>query len=149
MTPKPTTKYLVFFAANLILLSMIFAVQLGNFHGDKSFAFDIVAAAIIIALPIIGLQYPLLKKRKSWVYKSLVFYLSMLAFLFVFGIFISWESKVGGNDAGSWIARLDGGVRLVILGQIFSGALIWYVIVLMINYLGKNFFFDEANPENR
>jgi hypothetical protein len=129
-------KYLKFVYYNLIfvVLSMSIILYLSNGTGN-SYPFDLVGISIIIAIPIIVLQYPLLILNRNWIYRTVVFYLSMLVYLFIFGIILSWNEEVGDNLAGSWIARFDGGLRLMFYGQLFGGffgfALVWFINYLL------------------
>jgi len=64
----------------------------------------------------------------------------MLIFLFLLGGVLAWSQRVGGNDAGTWLARMDAGIRLIIFGQIFGGLLGFIPIVLINKLLEKRLF---------
>ncbi|WP_248723279.1 hypothetical protein [Seonamhaeicola sp. ML3] len=109
----------------------------GNDYPTKMFGIS-----ILISIPIIYFQYPILNFRKNWIYKSLIFYLSMVIFLFIFGIVMAWNEKVGNNEAGTWLARFDSGLRMNIYGQIFGGFFAFIIISLM-NFGFKNQLFEK------
>ncbi len=56
----------------------------------------------------------------------------MLVFLFLFGAVLAWNQKVGSSEAGTWLARLDAGIRLMFFGQ-FLGGLLGFIPIVLIN----------------
>jgi len=126
------------------MLVLIFTLLLFNFYGEQRvFAYDIIGISILISIPILFIQYPILNWKANWIFRSLIFYASMLLFLFLFGILISWDSKVGSNNAGTWLARIDGGFRLVIFGQFFGGIL-GFVVITFFNFLFREKIFNRT-----
>jgi len=124
-------KYSLFYLINFIIVffAIIFLSVMVPFgHTFK---------ALLISIPIILFQYPILKLRKNWYYKSFIFYLSMIVFLFIYGVITAWNQKVGANPAGTWLARADAGLRIIILGQLFGGFFA-YLIISWSNYLMRD-----------
>ena len=124
----------VFFVIVILFLAM-------NGENNETPWFHILAS-FTVALPIIIFQYPLLLIRKNWYYKSLVFYLSMILFLFLLGGIISWNQTVGNNEAGTWLVRADAGLRMLIVGQIFGG-IFGFVLIVFMNYLMTEKLFNQ------
>ncbi|RUA16443.1 MAG: hypothetical protein DSY83_05700 [Flavobacteriia bacterium] len=125
---------LVIFLSFFILLSM-------NGIGNK-YPFDIFGISVLISIPIIYFQYPILTYKNNWIYKSFIFYLSMAVFLFFLGIILAWDQTVGSNEAGTWLARIDSGLRMNLFGQIFGG-FFSFLVILSTNFLLKNKLFEK------
>ena len=100
-------KHINFFLVNLslVVLSTLLLLQFMNGTGNE-YPSKMLGISILISIPMIYFQYPILNFKKNWIYKSLIFYLSMVIFLFIFGIVISWNQKVGNNDAGTWFGSI-------------------------------------------
>lgn len=130
---RVTKKHFQFFMINLIsvilLISALFWINNGSLKNE--YPYDLLAISTLVAVPIIFFQYPLLNFKRNWLYKSIVFYLSMVAFLFVLGMITAWNQMVGDNEAGTWLARLDAGLRMSIYGQIFGGIVGFGTIILI------------------
>lgn len=123
------SKYIQFVLLNLVAVNGYYSLIMLN---DDDAGFKLTG--LLISIPIIIVQYPLLQQKSSWGYKILIFYLSMFTFLFVLGVFLSWNSKVGSSPSGSWLARIDGGMRTVFFGHIMGG-LIGMVPIVLINFI--------------
>lgn len=108
----------------------------------NSYPMDLLLIAFLISIPIIYFQYPIIIFKKNWLYRALIFYLSMNLFLFIFGIILSWNEYVGGHEIGSWAARLDAGFRMIFFGQLFGG-LIAFILILCINLLLIEYFLKK------
>lgn len=63
--------------------------------------------------------------------RALVLYGALVLLLIVLGMGMSWAERVGDNPAGSWLARLDGGLRVAILGHV--ALVVVYPLVLFAN----------------
>ncbi len=88
-------KHLKFFIVNLIVVTVCLGLTLLFWSGlNDRFPIELLSKSIVFSSLIIVFQYPLMKYYKSWLYKSLILYLSMLLFLFVFGLLVDfkWES---------------------------------------------------------
>lgn len=130
-----------FFIYNFLAILVTLVLYYYFFNGSNNdFPYDLVFYSVLISVPIIILQYPILHLRKNWFYRSFVLYLSMIVFLFVYGVVLGWSFEVGGREAGSWIGRIDSGVRMMIFGQIFGG-LAGYGAILIFNYAYKDKLF--------
>lgn len=144
-----THKYLKFILMNAIAVNSYFSLVMlimnkGIFVGIV----HEIMMGIFISIPIICIQYPVLQFKKNRAYKVLVFYVSMLVFLFVYGLVKSWHAEVGSAEAGSWLARLDGGLRFVFFGQVM-GALAGMPFIVLINYmLRKSLFSSQQKLQN-
>ncbi|WP_418500841.1 hypothetical protein [Flagellimonas sp.] len=112
-----------------------------NGIGNK-YPFDIFGISVLISIPIIYFQYPILTYKNNWIYKSFIFYLSMAVFLFFLGIILAWDQTVGSNEAGTWLARIDSGLRMNLFGQIFGG-FFSFLVILSTNFLLKNKLFEK------
>ena len=141
MSVYKTKEFLNFFITNFVVVNLasFAAIDSHNGHGND-FPLFLIPSVVIISSLIILMQYRFLNKNIKWIWKIMIFYLSMVVFLFLFGITLSWNSSVGSNPAGSILARLDGGLRMMIFGQVFGG-LFFFPMVVFINYLLKDKFF--------
>lgn len=133
-------KYACFLGINipLVLFPLIFIIILQK--GDVlSMAFTFFAAVAIIFV-----QYPLLVLLKSWILKTIIFYLSMVLFFFVFGAVIGSGSPGGGYQAGTINSMFHSGIVMIFFGHLFGGVIIFPVIA-MINWLlrKKTFVYSE------
>lgn len=95
---------------------------------------------LAVALPVLAIQEPLLRRHRSWWAWLLVFLLSMWTFFFVLG-FASSDGQVGSWEAGSLIGRLDGGVRSILFGTLFGGWL--FPLVVVPNFLLGKWMFGK------
>lgn len=127
--------YLKFLLLNIpiVLLPII-----GFFLISKGTLLDILGITAV-ALAIIFFQYPILVLAKPWLLKIAVFYLSMVIFLFLYGVLVTWDFSAGGYEAGSLGARLHGGVVTTIFGHLFGG--IFFPFIVLINWLLRKFLF--------
>ena len=98
------------------------------------------------SLPVLSIvllcQYPLLARLQSWISRCGIFLLGMFFFLFLFGVVNTWNEPAGGAPAGSLIARLDGGLVMLIFGTIFG---VWfYPLIVLINWLARRQLFPSV-----
>ncbi len=147
---KITKKHTRFFIINVIIVTFFIFILFGLNNGEgNDFPYDLVAISFLISTLIIYFQYPLLNLRNNWFYKSFIFYSCMVLFLFTFGIIIAWNEKVGSNAAGTWLARVDSGMRMSIYGQIFGG-IFGFLPILGINFiLRKKLFKKKGDYSNQ
>jgi len=132
-------KFIFFVVINWIMIcECIFLFTPGKSEGILD---PFLVSMYLLALLIILIQYPFLQNADSWKLKLLIFYASMILFLFSFGAGLSWNESVGEYKAGTWEARFDGGTRLVCLGHIFGGWL--FPLVVFVNWLLRKRFFDN------
>lgn len=109
-------------------LPVCFALGL-SFARAPTLAIEGMACAFVIIL----LEYRvMLACRGPWS-RALVLYLAMVLFLFTFGVIITWSETVGDSSAGTWLARMDGGLRLAIFGHVVG--ILGYPILLWANSL--------------
>lgn len=85
-------------------------------HDDPHF----LGSMLLISGGILVGQYLVLRRTRGWPVQLLVLFGSMVLFLFLTGAIFSWNSSVGGRPPGSWVGRLDAGIRISILGQLFA-----------------------------
>ncbi len=134
-------KYRLFILLNILIVFVtivsLFFLMTGK---NNEMPWSWIFTAFIISIPIILLQYPILQLKKNWFYKSVVFYFSMVLFLFVFGGVTAWNETVGSNAAGTWLARADAGLRMAIIGQLFGGVF-GFMLIVFANYLMKDKLF--------
>lgn len=81
---------------------------------------QLLQTALFVALIAVALQTPLLCAVTGTASRLLVLFLAMSSFLFVMGLIIAWDSPVGASPGGTYLARLDGGFRMLLLGQVFA-----------------------------
>lgn len=130
--------YIKFLAVNLIivLLPIIgFFTLMSKTKEDLLF----VLFTASIATGIVFLQYPVLVLVKYWILKIGVFYLSMCLFFFIYGLVNAWSFSAGGYEAGTWNARLSGGLIMIFFGHMFG--FIFFPFVVLINWLLRKQFF--------
>lgn len=124
------SRYLLFILINLptVFICLYLGVPGKNLFSDPGFL-----SIFAVAAGIILLQYPFLFAVQNWWLKLAVFYLSMVAFLALWGIFMLWDQAVGSHQAGTWLARIDGAGRVVVFGHIFG---IWFLpVIILVNWL--------------
>ena len=122
-------KFYRFFTLNFLMVVSCEAMLINSMNGvNHDFPWFMFLMMIAVTIPIIVFQYPLLNIRTNWLYRSLIFYLSMLTFLFFFGLIWSWNTKVGSSEAGTWLARFDGAFRFAFVGHLIG----WIALVLII-----------------
>lgn len=129
----------------IINFSLAFAALYFFTPGKNNFSDPAYSSMFLIAAAIIIAQYPFLDAARNWWLKILVFYLSMVLFFGLFGLFNSWNSMVGSSEAGSWMARADAATRMIVLGHMFGGWLL--PVVIFVNWLfRKSFFRNQTGP---
>ncbi|MCX6181286.1 MAG: hypothetical protein NT150_05125 [Bacteroidetes bacterium] len=95
---------------------MLISLALLYFFGDdEEFFSKGMLQSWICAIPLIIIQYFFLNRKQDWLYKILVFYISMLVFLFIYGMLLSMT-----NIDYTIIDMLKGGFLLMVFGQIFG-----------------------------
>ena len=109
------------------------------FPGKSSFA-QLLPVLLMAACVILG-QYPALLLARSWWIKSGIFYLSMVLFFALFGLVVGWNIESGGSEAGSWAARVNSVVAMILFGHIFGGWLL--PVVILMNWLFRKSLFEN------
>ncbi len=130
----------------LNLLTVVFAEYaiISQLNGSENpFPYNIMLISILVTLPIIGIQYILLGIKSNWFYKSFIFYLGMVVFMFLFGIIMAWNEPVGGHKAGTWIARFDSGLRTLLLGHFFGW--IFLILIILVNWIASDWLFEKKS----
>lgn len=136
-------KRIKFFLVNLGLVILTNFILFLLMNGrENEYPIGVFGISILISMPIIYVQYPILNFKRNWIYKSLIFYSSMVIFLFIFGITIAWNVNVGSHETGTWLARLDSGLRMIIFGQIIGGFLA-FLIITSVNFVFKSELFNK------
>jgi len=132
-------KHIRYFIVNLLLVTILstLIIYLNNGVGNN-FPFKYLGIAILVSLPIIYFQYPILQLKQSWIYKSLIFYGAMLVFLFVYSVLILLLDK--GLAGESILSALSAGLAMTIIGQI-STLIVGFLPILAINYFLRNKLF--------
>lgn len=107
--------------AQALTVALVNAVLVGGYvavflHGDPL----LLRAALLVALSIVAAQTPLLCAMTGKTSRLAVLFISMCLFLFALGLISAWDTPVGSSPAGTWQARLDGGFRLLVLGQVIA-----------------------------
>lgn len=136
-------RYLLFIIINppVVFTCLYLGVPGKNLFSDPGFI-----SMFAVATGIILLQYPFLFTVKNWWLKLAVFYLSMVTFLALWGIFMSWNQAVGSHQAGTCLARIDGAGRVVLLGHLFG---IWFLpVIVFVNWLlRRKLFFEQQSKK--
>lgn len=132
--------YLKFFVINVLLIA---SYQWFFLARDGQVDIPFFVSMLLPAIAVILLQYPIINAAKSRILKLFLFYLSMVLFLFVFGLILSWNISVGSNPAGSLSTRLDGSIRIVLFGHLFG--LPYFPVVVLCNFLFRKQFFYQHN----
>lgn len=132
--------FLVFFALNFtsIVFLDLFILWIFNGNSKNEFPWNMLLTMIIISIPIVFAQYPLLKLKQSWFYKSIIFYLSMNAFLFFYGAIQSMLFNVNKSEIFGY---LEDGLKMIILGQVFG--LIAFPSIVVVNWAIRQYTFNE------
>ena len=135
-------KFIFFAVVNWIMIcGCIFLFTPGKSEGLLD---PYLVSMYLLALLAVLIQYPFLQNAGTWKLKLLIFYISMVLFLFTFGVYFTWNESVGSYKAGTWDARYGGGMRFVYFGHIFGGWL--FPVVVFANWtLRKRFFNDHPN----
>ena len=60
----------------------------------------------------------------------------MITYLFVFRAVFAWNQMVGDNEAGTWLARVDGGFRMSTYWQ-FLDCLFGFGVIVLVNFALK------------
>lgn len=113
----------------IAFLELFFILFINNTNRIGNDNLKIVGVMVLISSLIITIQYPILIAFRNWIYKAIIFYLSMILFLFGFGI-IFHISELGNYALAD---LLESGLKMTVLGQIFGG-LVMYVILLILNW---------------
>jgi len=101
------------FRLNLMLVVSYLWIVLGR-------ETELLLSASLLASVIVAAQTPILVRSNGIGMRLLVHYASMLVFLFCLGAVLSWDAAVGSHQVGSWTGRIDAGLRIAILGQVFA-----------------------------
>ena len=126
---------------NFLLVAFFIMVHFLIFNGaEHEFPFNEFFLAVILAFIIIFFQYKFLVLKKNWLYRMFIYYLSMSLFLFLFGFAYSFFDTF----PVSINAKLNGAVNTILVGQL-SGGLIWFFVVFSMNYMLKEFFFNDQH----
>lgn len=128
-------KYFYFVLINSFLVNSTIALLFQLNNSGNPFPFNVLSITIPVATLIITLQYPILNLRNNWKYKTFVFYLSMIVFLFIFGTVFDMKY----NNIPT---ALKNGLLMVFLGQLFGG-IIGMLPILFVNYLLQDFLFPK------
>ncbi|PVX44424.1 hypothetical protein C8C85_0157 [Flavobacterium sp. 103] len=132
--------FLIFFILNfsLIAFSDLFILSMSNGNSENKFPWNMFIIMIMVSTPIILLQYPLLNLKQNWFYKTIIFYLSMIIFLFSYGTIqsIFEEHKV------NFLDYFENGLKMILLGQIFG--LTVFPGIVVVNWSVKKYTLNET-----
>lgn len=98
---------------------------------------NLLIGLCIIGIVVLSVQYPLLLLTKNWFVRFLIFMLGMILGLFLYGMFLSYDSRV----SHSFTQMLSGCVLVMIFGGLF-GFLPYGGIVLM-NWWLQDYFYPK------
>jgi hypothetical protein len=123
------SKFYYFFIINFVLIFLINSFFIFISNGYKNpVPTDMLIISLIISVPIIIAQFPILNLKTNWLYRVIIFYLSMSLFLFFFGFFMELIShrKIVLSEC------FDAGFITLIVGHIYG--LIGMIPVIITNY---------------
>jgi len=133
---KNKKNFYTYLLLNIPVLS-IFFLGLMNFYPQT------FLQALLIGIPIVILQYPLLLLKKNWFYKTFIYFLSMLVFLFTLGVSFYLKDTVVHTQSFSITEMIKSGIITLILGQFFGGFFA-FLIIVYINWALKDILFDTT-----
>jgi hypothetical protein len=140
---KYIERFVLFAILNLsIIWSLLFL-----FFSFDGFETDGTQRLLVICMMTSFSAVTVVSVANRWWKKGLCFYLSMLSFLLLTGLVLSWDEKVGSHAVGSWIARMDGTLRLGILGQPYGIPLL--PLVVLVNWLNCEHIFEVPGTISR
>ena len=117
-------------------LEIFYILFLNNSNPINGDILRLSSVIILISSILIALQYPVLILFQNWIYKSMIFYLSMISFLFCIGVLFHFSE----HSIYSSLDLIESGIKSVILGQIFGG-LFMFIILLLLNWKNKEDIF--------
>lgn len=133
--------FLMFFTLNFTLIAFLdlFILSMSNGNSGNEFPWNMFLIMIMISTPIIVFQYPLLKLKRNWFYKTIIFYLSMIFFLFFYGTLQSVFLDV---DKVNLLDYFENGLKMILLGQIFG--LTVFPGIVAVNWATKKYTLNET-----
>jgi hypothetical protein len=137
---KNVSYFLNFFVFNLLIISFLQAIILKFWNGSSTnpYPWKTLFTMLIINILIIAVQYPILNLKPGWLYKSIIFFVSMIVFLFVYGVVQNLQSV---NPQYGLIKIIDVAMAIVAAGSLFAG--IWvYPFVVLANWLARKQLFN-------
>ncbi len=127
-------KYSLFFIINSLAV-LICIASVGLVREFKSQDIQL----FLTAITIIFLQYPFLNNAKTWRGKSVIFYLSFLAFCFSFTLLDIWQETAQLNDLNSLAGLIARGFAFNLFGHLYG--LVFFPLIVTLNiWLGKYYF---------
>lgn len=138
--------FIIFFILNFTSIAFLdlFILLITNGASQNEFPWNMFLLMIIISSPIILLQYPLLKLKQNWFYKSIIFYLSMIVFLFFYGTI---QSMFLDMNKVNIVDYFEDGLGMIILGQIFG--LTAFPGIVAVNWAAKEYTFNVTEQEQK
>lgn len=124
-------KYLAFVIINFLLAAVPVSLVMIFFNIGHGIPYNMISIALICVLLIVLIQYPILKLAKSWLLKSLIFFVSMNLFLFLYGESFCLIDECIGDFPG---------LKMIIFGNM-SGAIVWFFIITLANYCLRKYLF--------
>lgn len=124
-------KYIKFVLLNFPMVAFFLTVVLIFFNIGHGIPYKILSIALACALAVILAQYPILCKAKNWYLKTLVFFLSMNIFLFLYGEALCLIDDCIGDFPG---------LKMIVFGNML-GAGIGFVVITAVNYLFRKSLF--------
>ena len=134
-----TKMWLNFIALNITAVGFSELLILSIINGDfkNEYPWNTFTLMIVISAIIIIFQYPLLKLKRNWFYRTLIFYLSFFIFLFVYG---SLQSILIMDRTNIYDSFRDG-LGIVFYGHIIG--VIFFPSIVLINWSTKESTLDE------
>jgi uncharacterized membrane protein len=128
-----------FIALNITAVGFSELWILSIFNGDSKneYPWNMFFLMIFISIFIIIFQYPILKLKRNWFYRTLIFYLSFFIFLFFYG---SLESILS-MDRNNIYESFEDGLGVVFYGHIIG--VLFFPSIVLINWSTKEFTLDE------
>ena len=124
-------KYVKFVLINFIMIAFVLSIVLIFFNLGHGIPYKMLSIALVYALIVIFAQYPILCKSKNRYLRTLIFFLSMNIFLFLYG-----EALCFADDC----IGVFPGLKMVMLGNMM-GAGIGFIIITAVNYIFRKDLF--------
>lgn len=123
--------FLNFFSLNLfmVVLTQSMILLLYNGSSENEYPWNTLFGMILISAVIILIQYPLLKIKNNWFYRTFIFYLSMILFLFFYGV---QENLTNLNNL-IFLKLVENASKMTVIGQI--ACLPFFPGIVLVNWI--------------
>lgn len=124
-------KYVKFVLINFIMIAFILSIIHIFFNLGHGIPYKMLSIALICTLIVVFVQYPILRKSKNWYLKTLIFFLSMNIFLFLYGEVLCIVDDCIGDFPG---------LKMIVFGNML-GAGVGFIVITAVNYIFRKDLF--------